>query len=347
MTTATHDPNAIRPLLRDLGQGPTQGRSLTRQEARHCLELILDGVATPAQAGGFLLLQRYKGETPEELLGFTDALRARARLIHPRVEGLLDVGSPYDGRGRDLVVSPAASIVAAACGLPVLMHGEKDMPPKHGLAVGDVLEALGVPTDLEPQAVERSIEQVGLGYLRQARFLPDLHAIKWLREEITLRSPLNMVEKIYDPAGAPYHLVGLTHLPYLEKLGGALAGMGFRRTLLVQGMEGNEDAPTARPCRLIWFEADGSAREERVNAADYGLEPCRGDALAIGEAQHTLAVLRGNAEPAHRDLVLFNAALRLLLCERVPNLATGIEMAREAIESGEAYRKLEAWRDAR
>ena len=116
MTTTHIDPEAIKPLLRDLGQGPTRGRSLTRDEARFCMDQILAGRATPAQAGAFLLLQRYKGETPDELLGFVDAVRGRetTRLIHPQVEGLLDVGSPYDGRLRHIVASPAASIVAAA-----------------------------------------------------------------------------------------------------------------------------------------------------------------------------------------------------------------------------------------
>ena len=100
--TSKRDPEAIKPLLRDLGQGPTAGRALTRDEARQCLDLILDGVATPAQGGAFLLLQRYKGETPDELLGFVDAVRARksTRAIAPNIEGLLDIGSPYDGRLR-------------------------------------------------------------------------------------------------------------------------------------------------------------------------------------------------------------------------------------------------------
>jgi anthranilate phosphoribosyltransferase len=173
MTTAHADPEAIKPLLRDLGQGPSRGRSLTREEARCCLDLILDGRATPAQAGAFLLLQRYKGETPDELLGFIDAVRARAttKLIAPKVEGLLDVGSPYDGRLRHVMVSPAASIVAAACGVPVLMHGEPGVGPKHGLTVGDVLNAVGVPTDLLPEAVERNVQEIGIGYLRRGNRL--------------------------------------------------------------------------------------------------------------------------------------------------------------------------------
>jgi anthranilate phosphoribosyltransferase len=357
MTTAHVDPEAIKPLLRDLGQGPTRGRSLTREEARACLDLILDGRATPAQAGAFLLLQRYKGETPDELLGFVDAVRARPTTtpIAPEVEGLLDIGSPYDGRLRHVMVSPAASIVAAACGVPVLLHGEPGIAPKHGLTVGDVLHALGVATDLPASDVERSIREIGIGYLRQAYFAPDLASIKWLRDEIALRSPLNMVEKMYDPAGAPYHLIGLTHLPYLEKLGGALAGMGFRKTALVQGMEGNEDLPTGRGVRVIEFGSDGAQREYRLNAAEFGLTPAKDDDLSPGldadgkptaerSAELTTSVLAGDAPPAQRDLVVFNAAFRVYLAGRAPDVGAAIEQAREALASGRARDVLERWR---
>ncbi len=356
MTTAHADPEAIKPLLRDLGQGPTAGRSLTREEARFCLDAILDGTATPAQAGAFLLLQRYKGETPDELLGFIDAVRARpsTRLLRPNVEGLLDVGSPYDGRLRNIMLSPAASIVAAACAVPVLMHGEPDVPPKDGLTVADVLDGLGVPADLPPERVEHSIEEIGIAYLRQRRFAPDLVALKWLRQEIALRSPLNMVEKIYDPAGAPYHLIGLTHLPYLEKLGDALVRMGFRKTALVQGMEGNEDLPTSRGVRVIEFDG-AEQREYRLSAADFGLTPASAEDVAPGvdangrptaerSVELTAAVLRGDAPAALRDLVLFNAGFRIRLAGRANDVAAGMAQAREAIESGRAGELLERWR---
>ena len=350
----TRDPEAIKPLLRDLGQGPTRGRSLTRDEARLCLDAILDGRATEAQAGAFLLLQRYKGETPEELLGFVDAIRGRAttRPLRPKVDGLLDVGSPYDGRLRHVVVSPAASIVAAACGVPVLMHGEPGVAPKHGLTVGAVIEALGVRVDLDAATVERGIEEAGIGYLAQSRYAPDLAAIKGLRDEIALRSPLNMVEKMYDPANAPYHLIGLTHLPYLDKLGGALAGMGFRTTALVQGMEGNEDLVTSRAVRVIEFARDGGQREYRLNAADYGLTPVTSDGLLPGEGparsvELTLATLAGEAADADRDLVLYNAGFRIHLAGRAADVGDGIAQARSAVEDGRARALLERWRSMR
>ncbi|HXF50634.1 MAG TPA: anthranilate phosphoribosyltransferase [Dehalococcoidia bacterium] len=347
MTTRTMDPEAIKPYLRAIGQGPTQGRALSRDEAREALAAILDGLATPAQAGGFLLLQRYKGETSEELLGFVDAVRDRAELIAPAVEGLVDIGSPYDGRDRHLVVSPAASIVAAAAGAPQALHGEPGIGPKAGLTVGAVLEALGVPVDQPPAEVQRCLETLGIAYLRQSRFVPALAALKPLRNEIGLRTPLNTVEKIYNLAGAPYHLIGLTHLPYLDKIGGALTGLGFVKTLLVQGIEGNEDCRTSRPTRIIEVTAEGTT-EWRLDPAQYGLTPAGEADLAFrdaaGCARFTEETLSGDAPPAHRDLVALNAGLRLYLGNRARDVAEGIALAREAIASGAARALLERWR---
>lgn len=349
MTVRTTDPEVIKPFLRAVGQGPTQGRALNRDEARQALAAILDGIATPAQAGGFLLLERYKGETPEELLGFIDAVRERASVIAPAVTGLVDIGSPYDGRDRHLVVSPAASIVAAAAGAPQVLHGEPGIGPKTGLTVGAVLEALGVPVDQPPAEAQRCIETLGIAFLRQSRFVPALAALKALRNEIGLRTPLNTVEKIYDLAGAPYHLIGLTHLPYLDKLGGALTGLGFVKTLLVQGIEGNEDCRTSRPTRIIEVTAEGVS-EWRLNPADYDITPATEEDLAFrdaaGCARFTEDVLTGNASPAHVDLVALNAGLRLYLGGRAPDIADGIRLAREAIVTGAARALLERWRAA-
>ena len=338
----------IRDLVAAVGQGPTHGRSLTRAEARRALDAILDGEATPAQAGALLLLQRYRGESADELLGYADALRARAAPFRPRVEGLLDIGSPYDGRTKHVVVSPAASIVAAAAGVPVLMHGERDLGPKRGIAVGDVLSALGVDTDLPAEAVARGIEACGLGYLRQARALPAMHAILPLRQELGLRTPLHMVEKLYDLGQAPYHLVGVAHMPYVRLLQPFAAGAGFRRTMIVQGMEGHEDVATSRGARVVEIADGGEPEEWRFDAAEHGIAPATDDDLAPGDAvrsaEMTLRALEGAGTPGERGLVLVNAALRIKLAGRAPDLRAALAAARAAVESGAARAKLDAWR---
>lgn len=336
----------MRYYLREIGQGPKASRDLTREEARDAMEVILRQQAARSQIGGFLLIERFKGESAEELLGFAEAIRAHARLISPNVEGLLDVGSPYDGRKRSLVISPAASLVACAAGVPIVMHGERGMGPKHGVPVGDVLEALGVDVDAEAEEVERSVEEDGFGYMRSARFLPDLYALREVREEIALRSNINTVEKLYNLAGASYSLIGLTHLPYLEKMLEAVTQMGFRRAMIVQGIEGNEDAPTSRPCRIFEWAA-GEMREYRLEPREFGLEPASQTDLAGGDAARSagvcLGVLEGEKGP-RRDLVCLNAGLRIYLAERAADIAEGIEKARAAIDSGAAREKLEALR---
>ncbi|HLA19232.1 MAG TPA: anthranilate phosphoribosyltransferase [Dehalococcoidia bacterium] len=337
----------MRYYIRETGQGPKAARDLTRDEARDAMETILRQEATHAQIGGFLLIERFKGESPEELLGFADAVRAHATRISPKVDGLLDIGSPYDGRRRSLVVSPAASIVACAAGLPVVMHGEKDVGPKHGVPAGDVLEALGVDVDAGPEEVESSIEEVGFGYMRSARFVPDLFALKDVREEIALRSGLHTVEKLYNLAGAAYSLIGLTHMPYVEKMLAAATQMGFKRVMIVQGIEGNEDAPTSRPCRVFEWSG-GEMRESRLDPGQYELAPASPEAMAGGDAAYNAgaceAVLEGEGGP-RRDLVCLNAGLRLYLAERAADVAEGIAKAREAIDSGAARGKLEALRE--
>ena len=347
MTTTDETGVGIRGLVAAVGQGPTNGRTLSRDEAREALDAILDGRATQAQAGALLLLQRYRGEAPEELLGYVDALRARMRGFAPKVDGLVDIGSPYDGRAKHIVISPAASIVAAATGVPIVMHGERDLGPKKGLAIGTVLAALGVNDDAAPEAVARGIDACGLGYVRQARLVPSLDAIKPLREELGLRTPLHMVEKIYGPGNAPYHLIGVAHMPYLKQLAPALGGLGYRRTMVVQGIEGHEDVTTSRGARVIEIDERGEQEEWRLDAESLGLSPATDEDLAPGDAERsarmTLSVLEGSASASATDLVVVNAALRVKLGGRA-DMASAIAAAREGLRSGEAKRRLEAWR---
>jgi anthranilate phosphoribosyltransferase len=336
----------MRSYLHAIGQGPRAGRDLTREEARDAITILLDQSATRAQMGGFLLLQRFKGEAVDELVGFAEAVRARSNVIHPKVEGLLDIGSPYDGRRKSIVVSPASSIVAAAAGVPVIMHGEKDLGPKHGVPIGDVLEALGVDIDASPGEAAHRLETDGLAYLRQSRFSPDVYALRDLREEVALRTVFATVEKIDNPASADYSIIGLAHLPYMEKMLAAASEMGFKRVLIVRGIEGNEDAPTSALCRAFLWNG-GATEELRIDASEFGLQPATREEMAGGTAAENAAVAErifAGETGAHRDLVLLNAGVRIWLAERAPSIGDGVEMARQAIDSGAAKAKLDAIR---
>ena len=337
----------MRFYLREIGQGPRTGRDLTREEARDVMQIVLTQQCTRAQLGGFLMLQRFKGESPDELWGFAEAVRSRANLIHPKVEGLLDIGSPYDGRKKSIVVSPASSIVASAAGVPVVMHGERDMGPKHGVPIGDVLGELGIDVDSTLEDVVASIEEIGLGYMRSERFVPDVFALKEVREEVALRMVFATIEKIYNLADADYSIIGLTHLPYMEKMMKAATSMGFKRIMIVQGIEGNEDVPTSRASRVFEWSG-GEPREWRLEPSEYALQPATKEEMAGGDAAHNAGIATAifdGKHGAYRDLVLLNAGLRIYLAERAGTIEDGIGKAKEAIDSGAARAKLNALRE--
>lgn len=337
----------MRMYLRTMGQGARAGRDLTREEARDAAGIILDQSATMAQMGGFLLLQRFKGESADELVGFAEAVKERANVIRPNVAGALDIGSPYDGRKKSVVISAASSIVAAATGVPVFMHGEKGLGPKHGVPIGDVLEALGVDIDATPEEAGSRLETHGIAYLRQSRFAPSLFALRDLREEVALRTLFATVEKICNPASSGYSIIGLAHLPYMPKMLAAASVMGFKRVLVIRGIEGNEDAPTSAPCRTFLWSGDGEPEEMKIDASEYGLQRATKEEMAGGSAAENAAIaerILAGERGAHRDLVLLNAGIRTWLAERAPSIPDGIDLARQAIDSGAAKAKLDSIR---
>ena len=342
---------AMKRYLKLVGTGPHSNRNLTREEAGDALGRILDGEATAAQAGGFLIGARVQGESSAELLGYLDALQARMTRIRPRVEGLVDIGGPYDGRARTLAIGVGASIVAAAAGSPQVLHGSGPMPPKSGLDLSAILEALGVPARADPAAVAGQIERHGVGYLDARDFAPAIFGLRGLRVEIGLRTAVSTLEKVYDPATAPHHVVGMTHAPYLERLTGAMQQLGWPRSFVVQGLEGSADVPTGRRSRLLVVTPD-SVAETRLDPAALGLRPARDADLACppeaaAHAAGLTALLSGRDTSARRDALLLSAGLRIWVGRGEAGLESALSAAEAALASGAAWDRLEAWRSER
>src|SRR5207248_2118327 len=165
-------------------------------------------------------------------------------------------------------------------------------------------------------------------------------SLKRLREELGLRTPLHMVEKICDLGNAPFHLIGVAHMPYLKQLAPALAALGFERTMVVQGIEGHEDVTTSRGSRVIEIDADGEQDEWRLDPETLGMAPATDRDLEPGDplrsADMTLRVLEGGASASERDLVAMNAALRIKLAGHAGSVDEALASARDALASGEA-----------
>jgi anthranilate phosphoribosyltransferase len=303
------------------------------------MRLIIAGEATQAQIGAFLIAQRIKGEAESEIRGFTHLMRSESiRRITPRVENLLDLGLPYDGKVKTAQLIPAVAVILAVCGVPVVLHGDEGVPAKRGITAGAVLRALGVPADLPPERVSTMIETVGFGYLSAPEFAPEWHALIPLRCEFGLRTALNSVEKLFNPADAPYQISGFFHGEYLERL--RQAQTGTRASWIVQGEEGSIEMASGRATHI--FAAEESA-DWVLDPASVGL-PAR-ERLTLPpdlvlHAAMNAAVLAGQATPA-ADQALLTAGAILTLLQLSTDLTDGLRRARRALDSGAAQARLD------
>jgi anthranilate phosphoribosyltransferase len=340
---AFHD--AFIPFIKAVGRGEKLKRDLTYDEAVMAMRCILRRQATEAQIGAFLIAQRVKGEAVDEIRGFTDVIRREfARQISPRVDGLLDLAVPYDGKAKTAQLAPAIAVLLVEAGIPVVLHGDEGVPTKAGIGPGAVLKALGIPTELEPERVARMVEVVGLGYLGAPQFLPVWHDLLPIRRQFGLRTVLNTVEKLLNPAQAPYQISGFFHANYIERIRSTQTGT--LASWMVQGEEGSIEMAAGRRTHIYGLKAQDDLILE---PADAGFQQRERITLAPDVRQHArlnAAVLAG--EPgAAVDQVVFTAGTILALLGAAVSITDGISQAQKILASGAAQRRLEKMRGFR
>ena len=285
------------------------------------------------------MTQRVKGEAVDEIRGFTELLRTETiTQIHPRVEGLLDLAVPYDGKVKSAQLAPAIAIVLAEAGMPVVLHGDVGVPTKAGIGPGPVLRAMGVADDLDPEAVQRMIESVGIGYLSAALFAPQWHALLPLRRQFGLRTVLNGVEKLLNPANAPYQVSGFFHGNYIDRL--RAVQTGAKRSYIVQGEEGSVEMAVGRKSHVFAEDAAddlildpgalGHTKRVRVPAP----------ADTAGHAALNAAVL-ASAQCDATEQVCLTVGVILHLFDQAQSVADGVGRARKILATGAAQTRLE------
>ncbi|MXY94109.1 MAG: anthranilate phosphoribosyltransferase [Caldilineaceae bacterium SB0664_bin_27] len=333
------DPAPFVPFIQAVGRGEKLKRDLTYEESVEALRQIVDQTCSPAQAGAFLITQRVKGEAVDEVRGFTALLRAETiTRIYPRIEGLLDLAVPYDGKVKSAQLAPAVAVVLSEAGMPVVLHGDEGVPTKEGIGPGPVLRELGIADDLEPEAVQSMIEAVGIGYLSAERFAPQWHDLLPLRRQFGLRTVLNSVEKLLNPGNAPYQVSGFFHGNYIERL--REVQTGAVRSFIVQGEEGSVEMAVGRKSHVFAEDAandlildpEALGHKERVRVP--------GPADAAGHAELNARVLASENCDATEQVCL-TAGVILHLFDLAQSVSDGINRARRIIESGAARARLE------
>jgi anthranilate phosphoribosyltransferase len=317
------------------------GNHLTADHSSAVLTEIMEGRTDAVQTGAFLIALRAKGETVSELVGLARTMRSLALPVSSSREELVDTAGTGGGPST-FNVSTAAALVAAGAGCAVAKHGNRSKTSKCGSA--DVLEALGVDIELEPDEVGRCIDEIGFGFM----FAPKHHAatahVVPAREALGVRTIFNFLGPLTNPAGADRQLVGVADRGYQETIAEALVGLGAVRALVVAAEDGLDELSISSPTRVIEV-ADGRTSEWYAEASQFGLAPAELADVAGGtpaeNAAAIRAVLAGEAGPK-RDITLLNAAAAIYIGGLAADLSEGIDKAAAAIDSGAAAGVLEA-----
>jgi anthranilate phosphoribosyltransferase len=339
MPDTTTKPFDIALLLNDV----FEGRTLSRDRARHVMGKLMDGELSQMQAAALLAAVRTRGETVDEITGFAEAMRERAVHVPAQVDGpLLDTCGTGGTGVSTFNISTAGTFVIAAAGGKVAKHGNRAWTRRSGAA--DVLEALGVSLDQTPEHLARSIEEVGVAFLFARNHHPAMKFVSPIRSDLRARTVFNSLGPLTNPAGATRQLMGVYDPNLLETFAQVLAGLGIERALVVHG-DGLDEMTVCGVTHVTELNAQGELRSYTLHPQDVGLKEYPLEELLGGTPEENATLIRGvlsgEIHGAKRDVVLLNAGAALYLADQAPTIRDGIQLAADAIDSGRAIQTLE------
>ncbi|MEW6332963.1 MAG: anthranilate phosphoribosyltransferase [Thermodesulfobacteriota bacterium] len=320
-----------------------RGENLREGEMTAIMTEVMEGAATPAQMASFMTALRMKGETVEEVTGAARVMRHMATRIDARAPVVVDTcGTGGDG-SNTFNVSTTTAFVVAAAGLTVAKHGNRSV--SSGCGSADLLEALGVKIDADPEIIEECLQEVGIGFL----FAPRLHgAMKYAigpRREIGIRTIFNMLGPLTNPAGATSQLIGVYDPKLTEMFAGVLKNLGTKRAFIVHGADGLDEATVTGETRVSELK-EGLITTYNIDPQELFGETYPAHDLRGGDAETnariTTEILSGERHGACRQIVVLNAALAIVAGGKAPTIREGAEAAADSIDSGAALKKLQA-----
>ncbi len=317
------------------------GQNLTRVEMTGVMNQIMSGEATDAQIGAFLIALRIKGESVDEIVGAAAVMREKATPIQTKHRVIVDTCGTGGDHSGTFNISTTAAFVVAGAGLCVAKHGNRAATSQSGSA--DVLKALGVQVEASPEVISRCLDEVGIGFL----FAVSLHgAMKYAigpRREVGVRTIFNALGPLTNPAGAKRQVIGVYSAALTETLATVLGNLGSEHVFVVHGSDGLDEMTLTGPTRVSELK-DGVVSTYDVSPNDFGLAQASASDLQGGDAdanaKMTLAILNGEKGPK-RDIVLLNAAAAIVAGGKANDLAQGIQVAADVVDSGKALEKLE------
>jgi anthranilate phosphoribosyltransferase len=335
--------NGARETLEQL----LERRDLSEAQAAALLRLLTTADLAPAVTGAILCALRAKGVTADEVRGFAGAMRALA--LKPALPIAIDaidiVGTGGDGSGS-LNLSTGAALLAAACGLPVVKHGNRSISSRSGSA--DLIEAIGFTLPLDENRAAECFAATGFTFLFAPYFHPAMKALAPIRAALGIRTVFNLLGPLTNPAAPRYLLIGAYDAHTAELMAGTLAGMHIERGWVVHGACGWDEATPIGSFVAFDVTGDRITRHE-INPEKFGIARCSPRDLEGGDAkanlQALLAVLEGRDQGPHFDTLVLQCGLALMIAGRSDSIAEGIASARAVIGSGKAQAWLQRLRE--
>ena len=324
--------------------------ALTATEAEETLGVVLAGDATPAQVGAFLTLLHAKGETADEVTGLARAMLDAAVPCPLGVdEGTVVVDLVGTGGDRlaSFNVTTLAALIVAGSGVPVCKHGNRAASSAVGTA--DVLEALGVAIEIGPEGVARCVAEAGMGFCFAQRFHPAMRFVGPVRKELGVPTVFNFLGPLTNPSWTRHQLVGVSDPTMAGIMAGVFGATGSRRSFIVHADDGLDELSVTSPSNVLEVRGDGDGAFElhdwRVDPSELGLGSATLADLRGGDAAFNAGVIRSVLEGEQgprRDIGVLNAAAALMVAGRVNDVASGLEVAAESVDSGQAAKVLDA-----
>ena len=323
-----------------LGQLLAHGH-LSVAQMRQMMQNLMRGEASEVEASAFLIALRMKGETAEEIATAASVLREHMVSWDSGHSHVLDTcGTGGDGTGT-FNISTATALVVAACGVPVVKHGNRSVSSRSGSA--DVLVELGVRIEGDAECGRRCLKSTNIAFCFAPLFHPAMRHVAPIRKQLGVPTIFNCLGPLANPAKADYQLLGVGRLKLLDLLAGALVQLGTKHALLVCGEDGLDEVSLSAPTQVRQVR-DGQITSWQWTPADFDLEPCTLQDLQADSPEESARIIRdvlsGQDGPALR-IVLANAAAGLVAANRVETPRQGVDLAREAIRSGKALAGLQ------
>lgn len=319
-----------------------RGENLSIDEASEFFRALTDENANPAQIAGSLVALAAKGETFEELAGMAKVMREKAVRIASRQKNFIDTAGTGSSHAKTFNVSTAAAFVIAGAGLSVAKHGNRAVTSKTGSA--DVLDKLGVKVSSEPQVAQICLNGAGMCFMFAPKFHPSLRRVGDIRRSLGVRTSLNLLGPLSNPARAPKQIIGVWHESLVAPMAQALMMLGTERAWVVHGSDGLDEVTLTGETAVAEITKN-NIEYYKIEPENFGLKRAGIEHLQAkspGEsAKIIMEVLQSKRRDEARSLVVLNAAAALFVGGAAKDTMQAARLAEQSIDSGQAQNKLE------